>query len=344
MIRVSISDGGCRDRKLWTEYVDSHLEATVDHCWEWREILERSFGFEPYYLAAYDGLRVCGILPLFRVPRGFGRTALVSIPFGNYGGVCADSHQAACALVEEAGRLMREFRCSHVALHHQRPVASEDLVGAHDKVRFTKQISGTVDEMFGDLPPSVRKKVRYSTKHGVQIVTSRNSAELYRIHTEKFRRLGTPCFPKEYFDLTLERFGDRAQIHYAVYRDTVIAFNFVLLFRSSFLVTVGGDVKDFLFLHPNYFLYWHELKIAVERGLREVDMCRSSRAGGPADHKRMLGLMESELGYQYLTPERGKISVRSPRDARFSLATRLWRFLPLSCTRLLGPKLVRYFA
>ena len=73
---------------IWDAFVDRHPDATSDHWWGWRRVLSGAFGFEPHYLAAFnDQQQLAGILPLFKIPRGFGRCALSSIPYGNYGGI-----------------------------------------------------------------------------------------------------------------------------------------------------------------------------------------------------------------------------------------------------------------
>ena len=40
------------DAKMWNEYVARHSKATSDHSWEWRNILSKAFGFQPYYFSA----------------------------------------------------------------------------------------------------------------------------------------------------------------------------------------------------------------------------------------------------------------------------------------------------
>lgn len=344
MPSVCLLEDRPRDQRLWSEYVERHPGSTLDHCWEWRWILKEAFGFKPYFLGVVDADRLTGLLPLFLVPRGLGRSALVSIPFGNYGGILSDSLPVTEALLDRTRQLMNDLRCSHVALHHREPVAGEGLTAQGDKARYYLPINGSLEEIAKELKQTVRKKVRYSEKHGLSVVPSRDTGPLYAIHVDKFRRLGSPCFPRAYFDLTLQHFGERVRIHYAHYQDRIIAFNFVIIFRRTLVVTVGGDLEPYLQLHPNYYLVWHEIRTAAQEGFTEVDMCRSTRNSGPAQFKLFLGMTETPLGYQYLCAGNQAVALRSPRDTRFQLAGRIWRRIPLSWTMALGPKLVRYFA
>lgn len=344
MSNVRILDDQPKNRDIWTDYVQRHSEATIDHCWEWRWILESSFGFKPYFIGAFDSDRLTGILPLFHVPCGLGRSALVSIPFGNYGGICADSPDMGSMILEEAKHLMKHFKCLYVALHHRTPVNSDELQSVDDRARFSMPIEDSPETIFARLNRSARRQMRFGSEAEVTINSSRDTGPLYKIHLRKFRRLGTPCFPRAYFDLTLKHFGNHAFIHYAHYRNEVIAFHFVLLFRQSLVITTGGDLEQYRFLHPDYILSWRAIEIAATSGLSEVDMCRSLRNSGPARHKLVLGMREYPLVYQYLVSDKHRLALRSPSDSKFRMASRLWRKIPLGFTQVLGPKIVRYFA
>ena len=70
------------------------------------------------YLAARHGGRVAGVLPLvFFRSRLFG-TFAVSLPFVNYGGVLADDHAVAAALLDRGVAEAQRAGCSHLELRH----------------------------------------------------------------------------------------------------------------------------------------------------------------------------------------------------------------------------------
>ena len=91
----------------WDEFVASRPEASGYHVWRWRRVFESAFGHETRYLAAHEDGRIVGVLPLVIIrSRLFGRCA-VSLPFVNYGGVCAEDDEVAACLVR-SGRGDRE--------------------------------------------------------------------------------------------------------------------------------------------------------------------------------------------------------------------------------------------
>jgi len=345
MIYVRILEDNQINQQCWMEFVDRHPEATIDHCWQWRAILKGAFGFEPYYLGAFAENKLVGILPLFHVPRTMGRSDLVSVPFGNYGGICADNIAASDALIDEANRLVGKLNCSYAALHHKKdPVNSNKLEAVNEHARFNFPITDSAENMFKKWGTNNRKKVRVSNDAGVTIAQSKDIEPLYQIHLHKFHRLGTPCFPRSYYQLILEHFGDQAAIYYAYYQNKVIAYDLVFFFKKSLLMPLSGAYKEYFHLHPNHLLFWHEVSTAAQRGLSEVDMCRSRRDGGSSQFKRLLGMKEESLGYQYIVADKEKFSPCRSYDPKFKLAIQIWQQLPLSITKFLGPKIVRYFA
>lgn len=81
-------------------YVSMHPHGTGYHRRVWTEIIGRAFGHRTIYLTARRGGHVAGVLPLvFFRSRLFG-TFAVSLPFVNYGGVLADDHAVAAALLD----------------------------------------------------------------------------------------------------------------------------------------------------------------------------------------------------------------------------------------------------
>src|SRR5262245_44691888 len=104
----------------WDAYVDAHAEATGYHRSAWRGVFERALGHETLYLAATRGAKVAGVLPLVAVKSWLFGSALVSLPFLNYGGVLADDDRAAGVLIEAARAAAAERHLKYVELRHTR--------------------------------------------------------------------------------------------------------------------------------------------------------------------------------------------------------------------------------
>lgn len=332
------------DVAAWEAYVAGHPHSTSDHQWGWRRILERAFGFTPHYLAAIEAEHVVGVLPLFRIPRGWKSRAFSSIPFGNYGGICADTPEAAEALLQEAKRIVREAGARYLDLRHQAPMADEELQLQSLYHRFSMPFPSDPDQHLKALGANNRKKLSRTRRLGYRVAASRDVEALYAIHLHTTRRLGTPCFPRRYFEGVLEEFGERAEIHFVRSGRTPVGYNLVLYFKDTMVVQFGGTLTSHLRTYTNHLLYWHCIEQGLARGLRVLDYCRNRADSGSAQFKRSLHLTERPLAYQYYLPAGQTLPSRNPSNPKYQMAIRIWQRLPTAVTARLGPPLVRYLA
>ena len=328
----------------WDAYVSRHEAATSDHLWGWRRVLSRAFGYRPYYLGAMDGDRLAGILPLFHIPRSMGRSALASIPFGNAGGVCADDALARQTLVDAAQVLADQLRAVHVDLRHRLPLADRRLQHQPLYRRFTMRLNqGDADTHLRRMRRDIRYDITRGLRLGLTMTTSRRTDQLYPIHVETFRRLGTPCFPRRYFELILQEFP-QARVHLVAFHRQWIAFTILFTFKEQMMCLVNGSVTRSLRYRPNTALMWAAVQYGYAHGMTLLDYGRSRVDSGAAAFKRELGFTEEPLGYQYYLPDRAPMPQRNPSNPKYHLVIRVWRRLPLRLTRAVGPVIVRYLA
>lgn len=329
----------------WNEYVLNSATATSDHLWQWREILSESFGYHPYYLAALQGTKVVGVLPLCLVPRGFGKKDLCSIPFGNYGGILADSKEVSEKLLMFAKSLMHSLRVDSLELRHREPLMNPSLKLKSKHERFFMDLEIEEAKLLKKLGNSNRNLIRKAESLGLRTEVSRDSSELYKIHVDTFKRLGTPCFPQKYFDSILENFGNDAQVNYVYHEGKCIAYDLVIFFRDQIVFQFSGSLSKYFHLKPNQYIFWKKVKLGWRRGAKVLDYCRSRKDSGTAKFKKGMKMQSSSLAYQYLFSKPGtEVSNVSPSNPKYQLMVNLWQKLPLPITKKIGPKVVRYFA
>ncbi len=341
---IKVFSDQAQDQEQWDAYVQQHAEATHDHLWLWRSVLKKSFGYRAEYLGAIEGDRLVGILPLYRVPQGFkGGCAYVSIPFGNYGGILADTHEVELFLLNAAKQRVHEGKAEHLDLRHSKPVDDSELQPIRLHNRFVTPLDSDAETLFSNIGRNNRNKIRKSQKL-MEIKKSRDLKELYKLHLSTTRRLGTPCFPKSYYQNILDAFGEKAFIHYAYFEGKVAAFDLCLVFKDNLITQFNGSYYEYQKMKPNNLLYWQGVETGCALGLKRLDLCRSRIDSGSAAHKRELRMQEIPLAYQVYQPEGKPFSAKSPSNPKYQFAINTWKRLPVSLTRLLGPQIVRYLA
>ena len=69
-----------QDHSDWDRFVAESSGVIAWHHYRWADILAEHYGTQFYPLAVYDGPRICGILPLYRIKTLRTGEALISIP------------------------------------------------------------------------------------------------------------------------------------------------------------------------------------------------------------------------------------------------------------------------
>jgi FemAB-related protein (PEP-CTERM system-associated) len=346
MIQIKNFQKNSEDRRIWDAFVMSSPDSTSDHLWAWRDILNAAFGFnEAYYLGAYENGCLRGILPLFRIPRGIGKTALTSIPFGNYGGVCAETPEIAEALIKKAIGIAAQKNARYLELKHQKPVNTPALQNPrHSHSRYFLSLKADPQIHWKEIGQNNRSKIQRAKKWGLTTSSSKNADLLYPLYVHTARRQGVPCFPKNYFEEILRNYGENSKILFANYDGKPVAYYLCLYFKNTMLVQFAGALSDYYTYYPNELLFWTALEEACALSLSEFDFCRSRIETGTAEFKKKLRFKEDPCDSQYYLPAQILLTEAKAGKSKFRWASRAWQQLPLKVTESLGPVLLRYFA
>lgn len=326
----------------WDAFVDGHPGATGYHSWAWRSVFQRAFGHETVYLAAIDGGAICGVLPLviFR-SRLFGRFA-VSLPFVNYGGVCASDPEAARLLVDEAAAVGRRLNLSHVELRHAARQCP-DLVAREHKVAMLLTLKPDPPAQWTALDRKVRNQVRKAEGSGL---TARNGgAELldrfYDVFARNMRDLGTPVYSIALFRQVLANFASQARVFLVEAGPTTVAGAITLRHRGTLEVPWASSRRAFSAQCPNNLLYWRIIEHAIGAGVETLDFGRSTPHEGTYRFKQQWGAEPQALYWEYALIDRAAPPDLSPHNPRYGSAIALWKRLPVAVTNTIGPHIVR---
>jgi FemAB-related protein (PEP-CTERM system-associated) len=331
------------DQPGWDLFVESCHDATSHHRYGWKAVFEKSFGHACHYLAAIDDNGVWqGILPLVHMrSRVFGNF-LISLPYLNYGGLLCKSEAAAAALLEEAEKLRRNCGAAHVELRH---VArrSATLPTRQHKVTMILGLSESGDDQWKAFDPKLRNQIRKAQKSGLQF--RRGRLELldgfYEVFARNMRDLGTPVYSKQLFRNMLEIFPDTTAIAAVLHEEKIIAAGIVSWFRDTVEVPSASSIRDYKAMCPNHMLYWETIRFAIDQGFRQFDFGRSTPGEGTFNFKKQWGALPVPLHWQYLLDEPGHLPELNADNPKYQLAIRVWQRLPVSLTKLLGPRIVR---
>jgi FemAB-related protein (PEP-CTERM system-associated) len=339
--RVSVRPFAAGDTVAWEAFVHRCPEATFFHRIGWRDIIENHFGHRTHYLVAERPDAIAGVLPLAEVKSRLFGHALVSLPFGVYGGPAATDAEGARALVEAASALADSLDVEHLEFRSREARCpgwpQQDLY-----VRFRKTLHTDPEANLLAVPRKQRAMIRKGMRNGLKSEIDRSIDRFFALYADNMHRHGTPPFAKRYFARLCEVFGDSCEVSIVTEAggrpvSGVMSF----YFRDEVLPYYAGDTVDARDLAANDFKYWDLMRRACERGVRVFDYGRSKRGTGSFDFKKNWGFEPEPLHYEYRLRKVSAIPQNNPLNPKYRTMVALWQRLPRPLVNALGPMLTR---
>lgn len=328
----------------WTEYVESHPDSTFYHKAEWKEVIEKSFGHKTYYLMAMDGDSVAGILPLVHIRSLLFGSILCSMPFLNFGGICADNEETEKFLLKEAETILREVNGDYLELRHIKK-SRADIPSKTHKVSMTLELNSDPDVLWNNFKTKHRTNIRRAAKNGLEIKvgTKELLKDFYAIESTGWRDLGTPFYRMSFFNNILEAFENSVEIYLVIYQGRPIATAFNGLFGD----TVDGmwtySLKEFAKLQTTYFIYWEMIKRACQEGYKQFHLGRSTNETGATFYKKKWNAVTRQLYWEYiLNKSKGsKLPELNVDNPKYQFAINSWKKMPVWFTKMIGPRIAK---
>src|SRR5262245_30009222 len=273
----SLVCNGSRDLQSWEKFALTAPNATLYHLPGWKDVIEQTFGHPTFYLAAADGERVRGVLPLAQLKSRIFGNLLVSLPYFNYGGICADSDVVRDALFEKAIELARQHGARSIELRHEESWRQDVPTKTH-KVSMRLELPGSADDLWKALGAKLRNQIQKPRKAGVTVTLGREEQldSFYEVFAANMRDLGTPVYPKAFFRNILDRFPQQTWIATAYLDGGAVASGFLAGFKDRLEIPWASSLRLLNNVGPNMLLYWSCLEFAIQGGYRVFDFGRST--------------------------------------------------------------------
>ncbi len=324
----------------WDAFVKKHTASTFFHFSAWREVLQASFKHPVHYLYAEENGKIQGILPLGHIRSRLFSNALISTPFCVYGGVLAETDSAREALENAAVDLARELSVDYLEFRNLNPSTSgrpvKDLY-----VTFRKELDPDPEVNLKAIPRKQRAMVRKGIKAGLEAVVDDGVGRFYDIYAESVRNLGTPVFPKRYFEQLKGIFGDSCEVLMVEHKGEPVAGVMNFYFRDEVLPYYGGGTGAARALKANDFMYWEVMRRAAENGIRIFDYGRSKKGTGSYRFKTHWGFEPQPLYYEYELIRAKSLPDINPLNPKYQMFIKAWQKLPLPVSKVIGPWLSR---
>jgi len=329
----------------WDAYAASHARATFFHQSRWSRILGQTFRYPSRSLLVEGGGAIRGILPLFRCRGLRGGVSLFSLPHTVYGGPVADDAAAEQALLEGARKLADEEGAGRIEFRNRHP-NSLPLTPLEGFVTFEKELPKSPDLCYRALPKKSREAINQARKrHKLEAAFSSDLDTFYALLAASYKNLGTPVFPKVFFERILAEFPRESSILLVRHESHAVAAVLSVTHRGTMMPLYSGEAPLVGHLKANNFKYLSLMERAVESGCARFDFGRSRLSNeGVVRFKINQGFDPVPLPYQMdgAAGDPGK-AVADPNRGFYAKARLAWRRLPDGVARWVGPRLIRYF-
>ena len=328
-------------RSQWDAFVTQHPDGTFFHKSGWQRVIEQSFGHATRYLyVERDGI-ITGVLPLVHVKSWLFGSALISTAFCVYGGPLANDPASAMALREAAVVEMERLKADRVEFRFRQASDGGWLQVGDRYATFRRPIDPDPDKNLLAIPRKQRAVVRKSISGGLTDECDVAVDRLHRVYGESVRNLGSPVFPKRYFQALMDEFGDQAEIRTVLDRGSPVASVLSFFFRDEVLPYYGGGTMSARSSGANDFMYWQVMNRAAARGYRLFDFGRSKLGSGAYDFKKNWGFTPEPLIYEFKLKAGDQLPDTSPLNPKLQRYIEAWKRLPLPVTNFVGPRLIR---
>jgi serine/alanine adding enzyme len=343
-LSITIHSISPNDYQRWDIYVKQHESASVYHLSAWKALIEKTFGHNCfYYYAQYENGDICGILPSVNLKSKVFGNFIVSMPFFNYGGVIADSSKIAHKLSEYLQWQAKKSKVSHIQYREYIERTENKLPVSVSKVNMILQLPKSADalgKLIGSKRRSqIKRPIREGVEHkigGIELLD-----DFYSVFCQNMRDLGTPVYGRPFFENILETFKESCSICVVYWQGKPVSTGFLIRYKDRLEIPWASTLSYANRISVNMYIYWEILSYAIEAGCTEFDFGRSTIDEGTYRFKKQWKSEPQQCYWYHWVPEGGELPNLSPSNAKFDLAIKMWKKLPLPIANTLGPLLVK---
>lgn len=328
------------DYPRWDQYVLNSTDASFFHLSGWQQVIKQSFTHQTYYYYSEEDGKISGILPLIHINSLLFGNTLISNAFCVYGGIVADNDAAFAALQDRAQQLARELGVDCLEMRNRQ---QQHPNWPHKAlyVTFRKELDADPEKNLNAIPRKQRAMVRAGIKAGLTSVVDDSVERFYRAYSESVRNLGTPVFPKHYFQVLKDVFAENCEILTIEHDGQLVASVMSFYYKDEVLPYYGGGTDLARDLKGNDFMYWEVMRRAVDKGCRIFDYGRSKIGTGSYRFKKHWGFEPEPLFYEVDLVKAKQIPEINPLNPKYQLFIAAWKKLPLPLSQIMGPWLAK---
>ena len=327
----------------WNQFVFNHPESKLYHTLEWLQLIQDTFKHETNFLVLQKNNEIEGIFPSIEFNSFFFGKFAVSLPFVTYGGPLLRRSGDFELIIDEVRRQIAERNLDFFEIRFDKNIQLNIPQKRH-KVTFILDLPSDPETLFSSFKAKLRNQIRRPMKENMYVKHGDIDLldDFYKIFSINMRDLGTPVYPKCFFNNILEIFHQNAFV-VVVYSqfDQPAAAALLIQYREKMEIPWASSIKEFNKFSPNMLLYWESLKLAIQRQCNQFDFGRCSPGSGTYRFKKQWGAQERQLYWYYVLANSNELPELNPDNPKYKILIKIWQNLPLPVSNFLGPHIIK---
>ena len=329
----------------WERYVNENPYSIAWHSYEWSKVLKKRYEIDFYPLAAIDGSKIVGVLPLYKVKTFFGKMNLISVPFTVAGGILSDSESISMALLKKAIDIYEEQQCNSITLKQYKIRINGDLKTDENYYNRELELSDNIDLLWSRISSFNQQKIKESQKKATDLDhPSKDIDSFYKLLFKHSHKKGLPCpcvdkkCIKELIDYNIYSIALLREGNLVVAGTLIKKFNNAI----SFPFTCINDQSEQNLLYA-YNLYWRLLIKHSAEGIKIFHSGRIPKNNKTEPYRLGWGGKIYNYYYQYY-PNKNEVKTENEikRGRKRDILSSIWRNIPPGISKFMGPYVIRY--
>ena len=323
----------------WDAFITQHPNGTIYHHSAWKEVIEKTYGYQPYYIALQnDSGDIEAGLPLFYVNSPITGKRLVSIPFSDVGGPVFDDY----GRMEEIINYLQFSRLAQKSKYIEIRASSacNHLNGHFLKFEYYKnfilRLQDNPQALFKTFHKNhVQRAIKKAEKTEIKIkvgYSENDFKQFYHLNLLTRKKHGVPPQPYQFFfNLFDIMFKKRlATLMLATIGGQAIAGILLFKFKDTVYYKFGASDFRYLSYRPNHLLMWSAIKMACQEGYEYFDFGKTSPDNkGLMEFKSRWNTSQTDLNYFFFPSIKGFSPIKEA-SLKYNILSRIWQKLPLS--------------
>jgi len=331
----------------WNERVLDIPQASIFHSTNWLQVLQASYGYQPYYFACFKGSQPTVLLPFMEVKSWFTGFRGVSLPFSDYCEPIINENTSYLNLL--APVIMAARRQKWESLEVRGGDTLFRGVSPHTSYyRHLLVLDKDESKVLSKIRSNYRSKIRKAQESDLTVTILRSPeamTEYYRLHCLTRKRQGLPPQPIYFFQniqeyIIAKNFGFVTLVSYKGHN---IAGAVFFSFGHKALYKFGASNTLYQHLYPNHLLFWHVIQWFCRHDHTELCFGRSTPNNlGLIQFKDGWGTNKSQINYYRYNP---KTSFFVQNANHWSESgSKIWQKMPVILLKLAGSVFYKHMA